>query len=98
MSSEPLCLTLIGLFRPPHPQFAFAGDPVLFLRVSADSWISWGQSVCCVACTKDLGLAIVFILPGTPVMLGTCPFAFSSCLVQPEGFLLFFFSLFFLKG
>lgn len=86
-------MTLIGLLRPPHPQFVFAGDPVMFLQVSADSWIILGQSVCCVASTKDLGLAIVFIRPAKSLRDSSDAWTFSICFllchVQPEGFLLF---------
>lgn len=62
----------------------------MFLPVSADSWISLGQSVHCVASTKHvqvLGLAIVplsrpyhLFLIGTVVMPRTCAhFVVTDC-------------------
>lgn len=49
-------------FSSPTVLFALAGDLIMFLSESADSWISVGQSVDCVVSTKEvqaLGLTIV---------------------------------------
>lgn len=98
-SFEALLWAFVGPFHPLRPLFAFAGDPLMFLPVSADSWISLGQSVCRAAGTEDLGLAIVFILPVKSLRDNSDAWkdsiCFLLCHVQPGAFLLVFFFFFF---
>lgn len=55
--------------------FVLSGDLIMFLPVSADSWISLGQSVHCVVSTKEVqvpGLAIVSVAhPSSLSLFGT---------------------------